>query len=206
MTSKYKYKSKSKDMDAKIKIVSIFTDGSAVYTYKGNVRRTQIESADYGGIGVYFAENDIRNVSQPYYLLPITNQRTELYAAIKAIENFMKFKTSREKAHLIIYTDSKYLIGLITMWIKKWKLNRWKTVNGKDVKNKDLIYWLDSLISLYKDDISVDFKHVKAHVTGKNIPKDKSSQEYRCWYGNYMADKVARAGTTLVMKHVMVKT
>lgn len=28
-------------------------------------------------------------------------------------------------------------------WIKSWRLNGWKTANGQDVKNKDLIVELD---------------------------------------------------------------
>ena len=61
-----------------------------------------------------------------------TNNKMELTAAIKAIKYFKK------KIIINIYTDSKYLKDGITIWIKKWKLNGWKTSNKKKVKNSDL--------------------------------------------------------------------
>ena len=61
-----------------------------------------------------------------------TNNKMELTAAIKAVEYFKK------KIIINLYTDSKYLKDGITIWIKKWKLNGWKTSNKKKVKNSDL--------------------------------------------------------------------
>ena len=61
-----------------------------------------------------------------------TNNKMELTAAIKAIKYFKK------KTIINIYTDSKYLKDGITVWIKKWELNGWKTSNKKKVKNSDL--------------------------------------------------------------------
>ena len=58
-----------------------------------------------------------------------TNNKMELTAAIKAVRYFKK------KIIINIYTDSKYLKDGITIWIKKWKLNGWKTSNKKKVKN-----------------------------------------------------------------------
>lgn len=44
---------------------------------------------------------------------------------------------------IIIRTDSNLLIQSMNNWIKSWRLNGWKTANGQDVKNKDLIVELD---------------------------------------------------------------
>ena len=52
-----------------------------------------------------------------------TNNRMELMAPIMALN---KIKKSSE---IIIYTDSKYVKDGITEWIKKWKLNNWKSAN-----------------------------------------------------------------------------
>ena len=86
-----------------------------------------------------------------------TNNRMELIAPIMALK---KIKKSSE---ITIYTDSKYVKDGITEWIKKWKLNNWKSSNKKPVKNKDLWIKLDN--SCQKHDVS--WKWVKAHAGNK---------------------------------------
>lgn len=152
-----------------------------------------------GGIGVYFGKNDSRNVSKPFFTYPLTNNRTELDSSIHAIENFMDDKIKRKdksKEKLVIHTDSQYVINSITKWIKKWKVNRWKTSDGKDVLNKDLLYNLDGLLNFYKEFLEVEFIFVKAH---RDPPKNKKSVEYKEWFGNDMADRLAKRGTTMSM-------
>ena len=86
-----------------------------------------------------------------------TNNRMELMATIMAIK---KIKT---KSEIIIYTDSRYVKDGITEWIKKWKLNNWKSSNKRPVKNKDLWVKLDNCCQ--KHDVS--WKWVKAHAGNK---------------------------------------
>ena len=86
-----------------------------------------------------------------------TNNRMELMAPIKALK---KIKTESE---VIIYTDSRYVKDGITEWIKKWKLNNWKSSNKKPVKNKDLWIKLDNSCLKHK----VTWKWVKAHAGNK---------------------------------------
>tara|TARA_Y100000996_G_C22019664_1_gene436213 strand:- start:32 stop:457 length:426 start_codon:yes stop_codon:yes gene_type:complete len=86
-----------------------------------------------------------------------TNNRMELMAPIMALN---KIKKSSE---IIIYTDSKYVKDGITEWIKKWKLNNWKSANKKPVKNKDLWIKLDNSCQKHK----VYWKWVKAHAGNK---------------------------------------
>ena len=86
-----------------------------------------------------------------------TNNRMELMAPIMALK---KIKTSSE---ITIYTDSRYVKDGITEWIKKWKLNDWKSSNKKPVKNKDLWVKLDNCCQ--KHDVS--WKWVKAHAGNK---------------------------------------
>lgn len=182
-----------------MKTTYVYTDGSVF----NNQRRESMRT--FGGVGAFFGNNDNRNVSEPFYMFPITNQRSEIHAANRAIENYMKSRIEKkymEKERLVIYSDSQYLINLITKWIHKWKINHWKTANGKDVKNKDLIYQLDHLINLYKDFVNIEFRFVKAH---KDPPMDKTSDEYKCWYGNKMADELAKRGTRIAMKAMQIK-
>ena len=86
-----------------------------------------------------------------------TNNRMELMAPIMALK---KIKT---KSEITIYTDSRYVKDGITEWIKKWKLNNWKSSNKKSVKNKDLWIKLDNCCQ--KHDVS--WKWVKAHAGNK---------------------------------------
>tara|TARA_Y100000768_G_scaffold379863_1_gene356168 strand:+ start:470 stop:892 length:423 start_codon:yes stop_codon:yes gene_type:complete len=86
-----------------------------------------------------------------------TNNRMELMAAIMAL------KKIKNKSEIIIYTDSRYVKDGITNWIKKWKLNNWKSSNKKPIKNKDLWIKLDSSCQKH----SVNWKWVKAHAENK---------------------------------------
>ena len=86
-----------------------------------------------------------------------TNNRMELMAPIMAL------KKIKNKSEIIIYTDSRYVKDGITEWIKKWKLNDWKSSNKKPVKNKDL--WLKLDNSCQRHNIS--WKWVKAHAGNK---------------------------------------
>ena len=91
-----------------------------------------------------------------------TNNKMELTAAIKAIKYFKK------KITINIYTDSKYLKDGITIWIKKWKLNGWKTSNKKNVKNSDLWKLLEEKIQ----DHEIHWMWVKGH--DENIFNEKA--------------------------------
>ena len=91
-----------------------------------------------------------------------TNNKMELTAAIKAIKYFKK------KIIINIYTDSKYLKDGITIWIKKWRLNGWKTSNKKKVKNSDLWKLLEEEIKDHK----IHWVWVKGH--NENILNEKA--------------------------------
>ena len=86
-----------------------------------------------------------------------TNNRMELMAAIMAL------KKIKNKSEIIIYTDSRYVKDGITEWIKKWKLNNWKSSNKKPVKNKDLWIKLDNCCKKP----SVSWNWIKAHAGNK---------------------------------------
>jgi len=73
--------------------------------------------------------------------LNTTNNQMELLASIEAL------KQIKNKSKIKIFTDSKYLIDGINVWIKKWKLNNWKTSSKKEVKNDQLWKELDLLSS-----------------------------------------------------------
>ena len=82
-----------------------------------------------------------------------TNNRMELMAIINALESIPK------ESSLQIFTDSKYVINGIELWIKTWKINEWIGSNKKKVKNKDLWMKLDMLSSQFK----IKWNWVKGH-------------------------------------------
>ena len=82
-----------------------------------------------------------------------TNNRMELIAAISCLESLEKPTT------LTIFTDSNYVKGGITEWMKTWKKNEWKTAGKKSVKNVDLWKRLDKARQKH----NVTWKWVKGH-------------------------------------------
>ncbi len=83
-----------------------------------------------------------------------TNNRMELTACLEGISH-----TPRE-SHILINTDSSYVINGITKWIHGWKKNNWRTKAKEDVLNKDLWVKLDSSVA----DRKVEWKYVGGHI------------------------------------------
>lgn len=82
-----------------------------------------------------------------------TNNRMELTAVIESL------KLLKEKCSLVITTDSVYVKNGITLWIKKWLKNNWKTSAKKDVKNRDLWQVLYDLSLKH----NIDWQWIKGH-------------------------------------------
>ena len=124
----------------KSNIVYIYTDGAC----KGN--------PGVGGWGAILKydnkEKEINGFSKN-----TTNNIMELTAVIEAL------KQLNRKCEIIITTDSNYVKNGITDWIKKWKINGWKTANKKAVKNKSLWINLDMLAEKH----TITWKWIKGH-------------------------------------------
>jgi ribonuclease HI len=73
---------------------------------------------------------------------PSTNNRMELKAALEGMLRLSELKGVRG-ADVRMLTDSKYVIGAMTQWIRNWKRNGWKTSTYEPVKNQDLLEELD---------------------------------------------------------------
>jgi len=82
-----------------------------------------------------------------------TNNRMELTAAIEALEAL------KQPSQVELYTDSNYLRGGITQWIKKWKVNGWRTSDKKPVANEELWKRLELATERHK----VRWHWVKGH-------------------------------------------
>ncbi|MDQ2878320.1 MAG: ribonuclease HI [Pseudomonadota bacterium] len=61
-----------------------------------------------------------------------TNNRMELTAATEGL-NALK-----RPCHVILSTDSRYVMDGLTKWIHGWRRNGWRTADRKPVKNAEL--------------------------------------------------------------------
>lgn len=161
-------------------IIYVFTDGSA-----DNITKS------CGGIGVYFNEEKYHkyNISKKVSIDNNTNQSMEILAALKAIKQTIKMmKNSREFWTLKIYTDSMYVVDIVTKYCPIWIRHSWKRVQKKQLKpiiNLKLIKELYRLSKLY----DIEFYHINSH---QKEPNDKNSFKWVLWNGNKIADSLAK--------------
>ncbi|XP_055435506.1 ribonuclease H1 isoform X1 [Bubalus kerabau] len=141
--------------------VVVYTDGCCSSNGRKRAR---------AGIGVYWGPGHPLNVG---IRLPgrQTNQRAEIHAACKAIEQ----AKAQNITKLVLYTDSMFTINGITTWVKGWKQNGWRTSTGKEVTNKEDFVELERLAR----GMDIEWMHVPGH------------SGFR---GNEEADRLAREG------------
>lgn len=148
-----------------IKYTTIYTDGACPNNGNG---------AKEASIGIFFGDNDSRNISSLFNMSNPTNNRAELYAILVALESSI--------GTVEICSDSQYAISCLTKWVNKWEKNDWKTASGKPVKNKEILIDIKERMK----NRNIIFRHVSNF--NHKIPKDKANKDH---YGNYMADKLA---------------
>ena len=138
----------------------IFTDGSCI----GNPG-----PGGYSAVIISERKNSTRKINIKGNLSYTTNNRAELTAVIKSLENV------RDNSTVEIYTDSKYIVEVMTRHIHEWLRNGWRKISGEDVINRDL--W-QMLIEITREkNLKVDYIKVKAHAN--------------CFHNN-RADKLAK--------------
>jgi ribonuclease HI len=160
-----------------MKSIIIFTDGAVPNNQSKIIKR--------GGVGVFFGDNDPRNISFTIKETPstkVTNIVCETLACIMAIETLISTQKIKN-SNIIIKTDSMYIVNSMILWTKKWEKSDWIKADGKPVQNLELI---KKLYYLSKN-MDVKYIHVKAHRKAPSLDSD----EYNDYYGNYMADKLA---------------
>ncbi|CAI9171450.1 unnamed protein product [Rangifer tarandus platyrhynchus] len=141
--------------------VVVYTDGCCSSNGRKRAR---------AGIGVYWGPGHPLNVG---IRLPgrQTNQRAEIRAACKAIEQ----AKAQDITKLVLYTDSMFTINGITSWVRGWKRNGWRTSTGEEVTNKEDFAELERLAR----GMDIQWMHVPGH------------SGFR---GNEEADRLAREG------------
>lgn len=137
-------------------------------------------TADKSAYGVFFGPNSPMNMAGRVIEGPVdfhTSQRAELTAAFLAIEASRQYIDHGGQwecdncpepcavTHLVIKSDSAYLVNGITTHVNKWRVNGWRNAKGSEVKNKELWLALDQLVSSIISDTgaAIDFWHVPRH-------------------------------------------
>ncbi len=121
-------------------MITIYTDGSS----KGN-------PGPGGFAAIIFDGENVKEIGGREN--KTTNNRMEIMAAIEALKNIP------ENENVKIHADSEYLIKGITIWIKNWQKNNWRTEDKREVLNKDL--WEKLLeVTLSKN---IEWKKVLGH-------------------------------------------
>lgn len=141
--------------------MNIYVDGAQ----RKNGQQNQI-----GGVGVYFGDDDKRNLSE--VVENSTNNISELTAIKRALEIY--------DGDCKIYSDSKYSVRCINEWYKDWLSDPKKM---KDKKNLELIKYIYDLIEERRSKgIKIELIHIEGH--------DKCQDKVHA-YGNMMADLLA---------------
>jgi ribonuclease HI len=139
----------------------VYTDGACLNNGFDNA---------VAGIGIYFKEDDVRNVSKKV-IGKQSNNVAELQAIIDVYEII---KNDINDKKICIVSDSIYALRCITDYGEKQCENNWK----KDIPNKDLIKYG---YELYKNEKNIYFIHIRAHTNNTDIHSK----------GNECADKLA---------------
>ena len=131
----------------------VYCDGSCIHNGLPNAK---------AGIGIYFGDNDPRNVSES--ISGNTNNIAELCAMIRVYYYV--------KGDVTIVSDSKYALLCVGTYGKKCESSGWSNIPNKELVRK--------LYYTYKD-TSFKFIHVYAHTNKKDIHS----------IGNQHADRLA---------------
>lgn len=89
---------------------------------------------------------------------PATISQMELLAIAAALENIEPCDLPLE-----VFSDSRYAVDCIQQWIPTWLQNGWRTRVGEDVKNKDMLQRVWSIVQVHRKIAPVRFTWVPGH-------------------------------------------
>ena len=126
-----------------LSIVDIYTDGSCLRNPGGA-----------GGYAVVLLDEASQKTKHFWGSDPeTTNNQMELKAAILGLSKL------KRPCCVTIYSDSKYIVRGMSEWMPSWIRNRWRTREGKPLKNREL--W-EELYQLSRGHI-VHWEWVRGH-------------------------------------------
>lgn len=123
-----------------MKEVTIYTDGAC----SGNPGE-----GGWGAVIMY--KGTVKKISG--YSEMTTNNIMELTAVIEGVG------VLKEKCRINIFTDSKYIVDSVTMWLPNWIKNGWKTSSKKPVKNVECWKKIVELLNFHE----IKWNWVKGH-------------------------------------------
>jgi len=134
--------------------IIIYTDGSS----RGNPG-----PGGWGAIIIFNNDRGIMNYESRIMEIggkenQTTNNRMEMRAAIEALR-LVALAQGKQDSMIEIYADSEYLIKGITIWIKNWQKNNWRTKDKREVMNRDL--WEELLEQT--ENKNIEWKKVLGH-------------------------------------------
>ncbi|KAF7956927.1 hypothetical protein EAE96_004251 [Botrytis aclada] len=153
----------------------IFTPGALVLAVDGSCPGNGTVSAKNSSFGVFFGPDSPLNtydtITRPSGEKH-TNNYSELMAMLHALELLRHHSTIRQwisghrplislRIDVIIITDSKFVHDCLTSWLPYWLRNGFRTAEGKQVVNKDLLLRIHHMIELLSDDLDIQIWHVK---------------------------------------------
>lgn len=159
-------------------ISSFFMDKNSVdyYVYTDGACSKNGSIDAKAGIGIYFGQNDSRNLSKRIDGKQ-TNNTAELTAIIETyplIEPDILIGKS-----ICIVSDSEYAIRCVTSYGEKCEKKAWNL----DIPNKELVR---QIYELYKNKQNIQFIHIRAHTDNTDIHSQ----------GNAGADALANLAVT----------
>ena len=123
---------------------TVFTDGAA----KGN-------PGPGGWAAIVVAAGRVRELGGGSR--HTTNNRMELTGPIEALSHLKE-----TPGRVTVHTDSTYVIRGIREWIPSWQRRGWRTMEGKDVLNRELWERLWTLTQNHEG--GVEWHYVRGHV------------------------------------------
>jgi ribonuclease HI len=164
--------------------VRVFTDGACEGNGKDGAR------ASYA---CWFPENKELSVAA---LVPEDQQQTNNRGELLAISEAVKISSvnfNASEVDLEIYSDSKYSISCLTVWLPGWIAKGWKTSTNTNVSHRDLIEATANMLTTFK---SHKFTHVRAH----------TGEEDDLSVNNNIVDKMAVAVLSPQAEEKVVRT
>ena len=138
----------------------VYTDGACINNGYDNA---------IAGIGIYFQEDDIRNISKK-----VIGKQSNNVAELQAIIDVFDIIKNDIDKKICIVSDSQYALNCIISYGLKQSKDNWK----KDIPNKNLV---KISYELYKNKKNIYFTYIKAHTENNDIHSK----------GNDGADKLA---------------
>jgi ribonuclease HI len=105
--------------------IEIHCDGSCVKTI--------------GGIGIVIVTPTTEILISKGAFHETTNNRMELLSFIYSVYYIQPYVDIHD--HIMIYTDSQYVVNGYNIWMENWSKNSWKNTTNQEVNNLDL--WLE---------------------------------------------------------------